>query len=55
MPKDPVCGMEVSEKWAEVSVYKGKKYYFCDLHDKSKFDKSPEKYVSKGPKKSGKK
>ncbi len=48
MTKDPVCGMEVDEKTAKwVSEYKGKKYYFCDLHDKKEFDKDPEKYAKK--------
>lgn len=47
MATDPVCGMTVDEKTAKwVSEYKGKKYYFCDKHDKGEFDKNPEKYLA---------
>lgn len=46
MTKDPVCGMEVSEKAAAgKSDYKGKTYYFCALGCKKEFDKNPEKYL----------
>ena len=30
---------------AAVSEYKGKKYYFCAVGCKEKFDKDPEKYI----------
>ncbi|MEW6328803.1 MAG: heavy metal translocating P-type ATPase [Candidatus Micrarchaeota archaeon] len=42
MATDPVCGMKVDEKKAEkaklVSVRGGKRYYFCSLACKKKFD-----------------
>jgi len=44
--KDPVCGMSVKkDKAIAISEYKGKKYYFCAVSCKEKFDKEPEKYV----------
>jgi Cu+-exporting ATPase len=44
--KDPVCGMKVKKsEAAAVSEYKGRKYYFCTLACKGKFEKEPEKYV----------
>ncbi len=47
--KDPVCGMTVDPKdaagWKE---YKGETYYFCSASCLKKFEKDPEKYVSKG-------
>lgn len=46
--KDPVCGMEVSEQSEERKFeYKGQKYYFCSSHCLDKFDKEPEKYLTK--------
>ncbi len=46
MAIDPICGMEVDEKnAAEVSEYKGKKYYFCSTSCKDKFEKNPELYI----------
>jgi YHS domain-containing protein len=51
MVKDPVCGMIVDEKKAAAtSVYKGATYYFCAKGCKEKFDKDPEKFVTKGKK-----
>lgn len=48
MAKDPVCNMNVYEKKAAaISVYKGKTYYFCAKVCKEKFDKEPEKYLTK--------
>lgn len=48
MAQDPVCKMTVDEKKAEAkSDYKGKTYYFCAKGCKEKFDKEPEKYVTK--------
>ncbi|MBI5188661.1 MAG: YHS domain-containing protein [Nitrospirae bacterium] len=48
MAKDPVCNMDVDEKKAAAtSVYKGKAYYFCAKGCKERFDKDPEKYVTK--------
>jgi len=46
--KDLVCNMNVDEKKAAAtSVYKGLTYYFCAKGCKDKFDKDPEKFVTK--------
>lgn len=46
MAQDPVCFMNVNENKADAtSIYKGKKYYFCAVGCKEKFDKEPEKYI----------
>jgi YHS domain-containing protein len=46
--KDPVCGMEVSKSTAPAtSEYRGKTYYFCAELCRDKFEKEPDKYVSK--------
>jgi YHS domain-containing protein len=48
MAVDPVCKMQVEEKnAAAVSDYKGVRYYFCMPGCKEKFDREPEKYLSK--------
>ena len=48
MAKDPVCSMNVDEKKAAAtSVYKGITYYFCAKGCKDKFDKDPEKFITK--------
>ncbi len=48
MVKDPVCNMNIDEnKAAATSVYKGKTYYFCAKVCKEKFDKEPEKFITK--------
>lgn len=47
MAKDPVCGMDVDEKTALRSEYKGQTYYFCSPGCKRAFEKEPEKYVGK--------
>ena len=47
MAKDLVCGMDVDEKTALRSEYKGKTYYFCSPGCKRSFDKEPEKYIGK--------
>ena len=45
---DPVCKMTIdSEKAAATSEYKGQTIYFCAPGCKEKFDKEPEKYLSK--------
>jgi len=47
MAKDYVCGMEVNEESpSAVSMYQGKKYYFCSRDCKEKFDKIPEFYLN---------
>ncbi len=47
--KDPVCGLEISQRKAEKSGLKaghgGKTYYFHSGECKGKFEKSPERYV----------
>ncbi len=45
MAKDPVCDMDVDEKAAGTSEYKGKTYYFCAPGCKKSFDEDPEKYL----------
>ncbi|MHB8054880.1 MAG: heavy metal translocating P-type ATPase [Candidatus Aminicenantales bacterium] len=46
MAIDPVCGMTVREDTAPgFSDYGGKRWYFCSLVCKKKFDADPEKYV----------
>jgi len=46
MAKDVICGMDVKENEAAgISVYKGKKYYFCSTACKQKFDQAPEAYI----------
>ncbi len=48
MARDPVCSRNVDEKKvAGTSVYKGTIYYFCAKGCKEKFDKDPEKFVTK--------
>jgi Cu+-exporting ATPase len=45
MAIDPICGMTVREDSAAgVSEYAGKRWYFCSLFCKKKFDADPEKY-----------
>lgn len=49
--KDPVCGMAVDPHTAEYrSNHMGKPWYFCSAHCQSKFDETPEKYLSGTPK-----
>lgn len=43
--KDPVCSMEVDEKAAYRSSYKGKTYAFCSASCKQNFDRNPDRYV----------
>ena len=46
MAIDPICKMTVDENTAKyVSIYKGKKYYFCAPGCKKTFDDNPEKYI----------
>jgi YHS domain-containing protein len=42
--KDPVCGMEVSEK-NESIVYNGIKFHFCCASCKWAFEKTPEEFT----------
>jgi Cu+-exporting ATPase len=48
MARDPVCDMDVMEEEAAItSTYRGKKYYFCCITCKEKFDTNPEDYLEK--------
>ncbi|MDE1822977.1 MAG: YHS domain-containing protein [Candidatus Micrarchaeota archaeon] len=38
--KDPICGMEVSDKSKFKSARNGKTYYFCSQSCKDRFDSS---------------
>lgn len=43
---DVVCGMKGdTERWTSVSVYKGRKYYFCCDGCKVAFEKSPDYHI----------
>lgn len=47
MTKDPVCGMEVDGKGAELKAnYKGEIYYFCCSACQKQFTTNPEKFVN---------
>jgi len=49
MTKDVVCGMDVRETdAAAVSIYRGKKYYFCSTGCKRAFDEEPQRYLDDG-------
>lgn len=47
MTKDLVCGMEVDEKKAIKTKYKGKLYHFCSQSCLQAFNKNPEQFVNK--------
>lgn len=42
--KDPVCGMEVSEKNDSI-MHNGKKFHFCCASCMWAFEKNPEQFV----------
>jgi Cu+-exporting ATPase len=48
---DPVCGMQVDEKDAAAgkSTHKGRDYYFCSPHCKTKFDNNPDQFLVNAP------
>ena len=55
MLKDPVCGMQVDEKKAPTSIYRGKQYAFCGPDCKQAFDQDPKKFAASAqPEKVGK-
>lgn len=46
MAKDPVCGMDVDPKKAEVtSIYKGEIIYFCNPRCRERFNADPESFM----------
>jgi YHS domain-containing protein len=46
MTIDPVCGMRVDERTAEVQTqFAGKKYFFCSEECRKEFEDSPEEYI----------
>jgi YHS domain-containing protein len=46
MTIDPVCGMRVQEKQAELQTqYAGRKYFFCSEECKREFEADPNGYV----------
>jgi Cu+-exporting ATPase len=46
---DPVCKMKVDPKTAKISyAWQGKTYYFCSPGCKSKFEATPERFLSGG-------
>ena len=50
LAKDPVCGMTVDPAHAAAShTYGGKKWYFCNVHCRERFQSNPEKYTSEQP------
>ena len=50
MAIDPVCGMTVDEKTAQIKTdHKGTTYYFCAPGCKKAFESEPEKYLKGGP------
>lgn len=44
MKKDPVCGMEVSEKTEFTTLHGAWKLYFCSNECRSEYLHDPEKY-----------
>jgi YHS domain-containing protein len=42
--KDPVCGMDVSEK-NEAAEYDGKVYHFCCPVCRASFEKNPKQFL----------
>ena len=48
MAMDPICGMTVNEKTAQLkSEFDGQTYYFCSPGCKRSFDREPQKYAGK--------
>lgn len=48
-PRDPVCGMPVTEQSAHHLHYQNKAYYFCSAHCLAKFEQEPTAYIQAGP------
>jgi len=52
--KDPVCGMDVDERTAQLkSEHMGKTYYFCSPGCRKSFDADPHKYMGEAMKHGG--
>jgi len=47
MPRDVVCGMEVSEETRFKAEYEGRIYYFCCEDCLKEFERNPRKYIGK--------
>jgi Cu+-exporting ATPase len=46
MAKDPVCGMDVSDRDAKVNAqHGGKTYNFCSTECRDKFQQNPDRYA----------
>jgi Cu+-exporting ATPase len=43
--KDIVCRKWLTKETKNVAEREGKKYYFCSIQCKEKFEKDPEKYL----------
>lgn len=43
--RDPVCGMTVAKADAELSVLRGRPYYFCSSECRETFDAAPETFA----------
>ena len=48
-PKDPVCGMTVSEQSKHMHEHAGQRYYFCGAGCRTKFAADPAKYLAPRP------
>ena len=49
--RDPVCGMQIDRDSAVAKIeHKGKTYYFCAKGCKVKFDKDPDRFLTKASK-----
>lgn len=44
-PRDPVCGMAVSDDTDNRMTYEGREYLFCSEHCLHKFKHSPQQYI----------
>ena len=45
MPKDPVCGMDVTEQTGHQYEHENTTYYFCSQNCEEAFVLNPEKYI----------
>ncbi len=48
--RDPVCGMRINPDDAvDVTIYKGKIYYFCAHSCCKKFNEQPDRFTNNNP------